>query len=150
MKTNPPITQSGQTVLNFHHAGSMEVRVGTRLDFNIPERQKKMPNNPEPGGFLYVINLLGWLVLKVLMGSWDATFDKNARKYTLLAGSLFLGGILGLLTLLAIRYFPFYPIDALKPESRETKLFVCFVIIPVAFILICFGINSIRQRIESA
>jgi hypothetical protein len=108
-----------------------------------------MPNSREPGGCLSFINQLGRLALKFLMGSWEEALDKKARKYTLFAGSLLFGGILGVLTSMMIRYFPIYPIDFLKPQSRESKLFVCFVVIPATFIILCFALEGIRQKVTA-
>lgn len=106
-----------------------------------------MPNTSAPGGCLLCINWLGRVALKILVGPWDESANRRSHKYTLFTGGLLVGEMLGILAALMIRYCPIYPIDLIKLQSREMKLFLCFVVIPAAFIILCFALESIWKRI---
>lgn len=87
---------------------------------------------------LIVVDYIGRYLLCFLIGSWADTALPRARNFTLAAGSLVLGLVLGSISYLFGKFYPSCQIDGLS----------AFMWIPAGAIIFTFVIEGIKREIQ--
>lgn len=94
-----------------------------------------MPDSGDDmGGLLLLLRTVGKGVLFVLIGSKAGAETETANNYRLTTGALALGLVVGL-----VLYFSWL-------VGQDSKALICFLVIPVASVIIAFFLNHIRKK----